>query len=124
MFHDSLERCRARQDFLDIFYDRLQQLSEEISFLFHNADIQRIKKMIQQSLLLIMMASEGSHYSRKRLNILANQHKSAGIRPEHYTVWLNTLLSVVEEYDPQYNLTIDASWREVLGRGIELMKGV
>ncbi len=120
-FHDSLERCQSNPEFLGLFYDRLQHYSDDIQKLFESADLERIKRMIQQSLILLMMATEGSIHSHQRLKRLREQHTAIGVQPEHYTTWLETLLSVVEELDPKYNLAIDQAWRTVLGEGINIM---
>ncbi len=55
--------------------------------------------MLRQSLVLTMVASEGSKHSRERLAALGDMHREAGVGLQHYELWLDTLVSVVAEVD-------------------------
>ena len=120
-FHGSFDRCQEHGDFLERFYDRLLGHSPEIRALFGQADMARIQLMLRQSLILTMVASEGSRHSRQRLAGLGDLHRDVGVRPEHYQLWLETLLSVVEELDSLWDDAVGQAWRDVLGLGIQLM---
>ena len=121
-FHDSFDRCQACEGFLDLFYERFLGSSEEIAALFTAVDMARLKRMLRQSLILTMVASEGSKYSRQRLAALGDLHRDAGVSPRHYDLWLDTLVSVVTELDGHFDAQVDRAWRDVMGLGIQLMK--
>ncbi|MFT6905519.1 MAG: hypothetical protein ACJAS1_002175 [Oleiphilaceae bacterium] len=39
-----------------------------------------------------------------------------------YDIWLDSLISTVEEFDPEFDNDIDQAWREVLAPGIAFIK--
>lgn len=121
-FHDSFDRCQRSSEFLDLFYDRLLGHSDEVAALFAQVDMARVKLMLRQSLVLTMVASEGSKYSRQRLAALGDMHRDAGVGLQHYELWLDTLVSVVAELDSHCDERVEQAWRDVLGLGIQLMK--
>lgn len=122
LFHDSFQRCRAREDFFDIFYSRFLDSSDEIANIFKDVNVEHVKKMVKDSLFLKLMASDGSAFGTKKLMALGESHDKYGVRPEHYQLWLDALMSTVEEIDPRYDINIDQAWREVMQVGIDIMQ--
>jgi hemoglobin-like flavoprotein len=122
-FHDSYERLRDNPQFLDLLYERFLNSSEEIAKLFAHSDLPRVKKMVRDSLIYKLIASDGSAIGIKKLQKLAEQHLGYGVKHEHYDLWLDCLMTVVEELDPRYNQHVDKAWRAVMGIGISVMKG-
>ena len=121
-FHNSLDRCQSNSQFLDLFYDRFINSSSDITALFSEVDLLRLKRMLRQSLIVVLMASEGSVHSQERIKSLSLLHLNLGVRRVHYDVWLDTLIAVVEEIDPQYDIQVEESWRAVMGVGVAIMK--
>ncbi|MCB0333748.1 MAG: globin [Bdellovibrionales bacterium] len=121
-FHDSLERCRDRTDFFNLFYDRFLASDGEISVFFEGKDLARIIKMVKDALYLIMMASDTSSFAAKKIERLGEFHSAFGIKAEHYDHWLSALLSTVEEADPHFSQDVADAWVKVMGVGIEIMK--
>ena len=54
----------------------------------------------------------GESHSRDRLDI----------RPELYDLWLDALLLTVSGHDKQFSESIRSAWREVLNKGISVIK--
>ena len=123
-FHDSFERVTQRPDFLDAFYERFIGSDEAVAQKFDGVDLRRVKSKLRQSLLFTMMASDGNPAARERLEELGEFHAARGVEPAHYQLWLDALLSVVEEMDPGYDPQIERSWRRVLAVGISIMTAV
>ena len=121
-FHDSLARCETCDWFYDRFYDRLIDCSVEIESLLKDADLSRIKLMLRQSLVYIMLASGGSPNHLEKLKGLAKEHKRLNVKPEYFDVWLDVLVTIVEEADQKYSVEVDESWRKVLAFGVSVMK--
>ena len=122
---DSLSRCIQAPAFLDRFYELFIASSEEIRKKFENTDFARQKKMLQDSLFVMLVAAgTTSGLARKELTKLAERHsrRQLAIDPAWYDLWLRCLLQAVSEQDPQYRLGLDDAWRESLREGIELMK--
>jgi hypothetical protein len=120
-FHESLERVKQDPAFFDRFYQRFLASSDEVAAMFVGVDLDRIKAKIRQSLLFTMLASDGNASARERLVGLGALHARRGVLRHHYDLWLDALLSVVEEKDPKFDLPIEQSWRAVLSVGIGIM---
>lgn len=121
-FHDSFDRCRDNPRFFDLFYERFLQSSDEIEVIFNGVDIERVKKMVRDALLFILIASDGSSHGIQRINNLGRAHREWRIENHHYDLWLESLMSTVEEIDPLYSQNVDSAWREVMSIGIHIMK--
>lgn len=121
IFHDSYERCRTHPKFFDVFYDRFLNSSQEIQEIFNGVDVDRVKLMVRDALIFVLMASDGSKYAVKRLRGLARYHDDRSVREDHYVLWLEALMSAVEEFDPRYDQEVDAAWRRVMGVGLGIL---
>lgn len=107
---------------MDRFYERFLDSSETIPELFDGVEMSRVKSMVRQSFIFIMLASEGSLHSIDRVKALGQRHHTLSVKSEHYDLWLDSLLSIVEELDTQYSIQTETAWREVMAIGIDLMK--
>lgn len=121
-FHDSFDRVKERPGFFDVFYERFLASSDEVAEKFAGLNLARIKRLLRDSFYLILMASDGNPAATKRLEQLGDLHEQIGIGRHLHDLWLETLMSVVEEFDPRYDAEVDRSWRAVLGVGIDLVK--
>lgn len=121
VFNSSLERCRRAEGFLDRFYERFLENEDDIQPFFEGVDFHQLKRMVYQSMLLVVLAAGGSPHTHEKLRALGVKHTELGVRREHYSLWLATLLSVVEEVDPRYSTEVDDAWRAVMSVGIRFM---
>jgi hemoglobin-like flavoprotein len=123
-FHDSLERCRRRSDFVDHFYTLLMGASEEVAAKFARTNLRRQKRVLMASLYCLMLAAEGQPEGGAHLRRLATVHDRhhQDIRPGLYDQWLTCLLQAVGDCDPQYGPQVEQAWRAMLSPGIVLMK--
>lgn len=122
---DSLSRCIQNPAFLDRFYGLFIESSEDIRKKFENTDFARQKRMLQDSLFVMLVAAgTTTGFARKELSKLADRHSRAqlAIDPAWYDTWLRCLLQAVSEHDPEYRPELEKAWRESLRDGIELMK--
>jgi hemoglobin-like flavoprotein len=122
---DSLSRCIQAPAFLDRFYGLFIDSSADIRKKFEKTDFARQKKMLQDSLFVMLTAAgTSSGFAYKELSKLADRHsrQQLGIDPAWYDLWLSCLLKAVREHDPEYRPELDDAWRESLKDGIELMK--
>jgi len=120
-FHDSFDRVKRNPAFFDVFYERFLA-SDEIAEKFEGVDVENVKRMVRDALYLKMMAMDGNPVAVRKLQQLGVFHGRFGVKRDHYDLWLDALLSVVEEMDPHYDTKVDASWRSVMARGIDIMK--
>lgn len=120
-FHDSLDRVLGNSDFFDAFYDRLMARSPEIAAKFDGVDMARVKRLLRDAFYLKMMASDGNRSAVQRLETLATRHAELGVTRAMHEEWLETLLAVVAERDPQWDAKVERSWRDVTRIGMDVM---
>jgi phenylacetate-CoA ligase len=124
VFNKSFERCLAKGDFIDAFYQRFINHSEEARTLFANTDMKAQKKMLETSLYMLMSAPSGVEKASAHIEHIAKTHsrKGYGVKPELYDTWLSCLLETVKEFDEQYEPAVENAWKQTLAFGINLMK--
>ncbi len=124
LFNDSLERCTARHDFLDLFYQTFLACSQEVAEKFEHTDFDTQKRLLKASLYIMMLAAMGKPEARTHLERIAEVHdrNHHDIRPELYDLWLDCLLRTVKDFDSGFNASTERAWRAMMASGISLMK--
>jgi len=127
VFNDSYERCLAKDNFIDRFYERYIASNEDIARKFSHTDVEQQKTMLKASLHMIMAlrlvdAEEAVTYFKRIGVVHGRDHHDIG--PELYDLWLTSLMDVVEECDDRYTPEVDNAWRQLLTGGIEIMKSM
>ena len=126
-FDQSYERIKhiKKNDktFFDAFYDNFLASSPHIAKHFQSTNMEKQKAMLEKSfysLFIFYATNNANDYLRK----IAEHHSKAGhnIPPDLYDAWLESLIKTVGEFDPEYNLDVELSWRVVLSSGITYMK--
>lgn len=121
---DSLTRCGKKSGFLDRFYELFMGSSEEIRQKFSQTDFERQKKVLSDSLFLMLAAAGTTKgFAHVQLEKLAKRHcrQQLDIKPEWYDAWLDTLLQTVSEFDAEYSDEVNAAWRESVKDSIEVL---
>ena len=124
LFNDSFDRCISQSDFLDRFYDRLLDSSDEIAAKFRHTEFNKQKAALKMALYVLLFAYKWDLEGDAYLRGLARRHSrhDLDVRPEMYDLWLDCLLATARECDPLFDEAIEDSWRTVLRPGIEFMK--
>jgi len=126
VFDDSLRRCNAREDFLDLFYETFLTSSPMVREKFARTDFVHQKRALRASLHMMLLAAENEGSGPERyLKDLARQHSKGAldIGAELYDLWLDSLIKTVQECDPQFSPEIEAAWEEVMMIGVRYMLG-
>ena len=124
VFDQSLRRCEANPGFLDLFYETFLASSPKVKEKFANTDFERQKRLLHASFYLILLASEDPENGPDRyLEHLAARHSVSdlNIGSEFYDLWLDSLLAVVKECDPEFSKEIEDAWERVMDIGIDYM---
>ena len=123
MFHDSFDRCNERTDFFDLFYQHFLSASSSIADKFAETDLDRQKRMLKKSLVMIMLARKNDAAAETYLKEIAERHSSRdlNIEPYMYEVWLECLIRSVKQCDPMFSEEVEQAWRDVMSHGIEYM---
>ena len=124
VFDCSLRRCNANPGFLDLFYETFLASSPKVKEKFANTDFERQKRLLHASFYLILLASEDPEHGPERyLASLAERHSvhDLNIGSDFYDLWLDSLLAVVRECDPEFDHDIEDAWEQVMGIGIDYL---
>lgn len=118
--NSSYGRVAVKSEFFDEFYDVFLNCDPRIKPMFANTDLEKQKKLLRQGISYMIMYVKDSHAGESAIKRIAeihdrNHHSTA---PELYPLWINSLLSTVKKFDPQYSDELEKSWRTVLEPGI------
>ena len=98
--------------------------SEVVREKFANTDFDRQKRLLHASFYLILLASEDPENGPQRyLEHLAERHsvRDLDIGSDLYDLWLDSLLVVVKECDPEFDDAIERAWEQVMEIGIDYL---
>ncbi|MDH3746453.1 MAG: globin, partial [Acidobacteriota bacterium] len=110
--------------FLDLFYRLFLESSPKVREKFADTDFERQKTALRASFILMrLVAADNGVGADKHLKELAVRHSSAdlNIGAELYDLWLDSLISAVESYDPEFDDEIGEAWEKVMGVGIRYL---
>lgn len=124
LFGESLDRCLANAEFIACFYTRFLAVSPEAGVLFERVNMSRQSEMLAASLRMISQAGAGPGTADEHLDELGQFHTRLGVTARMYDQWLDSLIQAVAICDSSFSPEVAAAWREVLGQGIERMKGM
>ena len=122
-FRTSLERCLARPEFLEDFYDRFLASSDEVREKFAHTDFAKQRRMLRGSLYLMSRAAMGLDDGREHLAAVAKSHSSSrlAIPKHHYDLWLESLVETARESEGEFDAELEAAWREVLSLAVNVV---
>ena len=119
----SLARCVTSPDFIQRFYELFMAASPEIAELFRDTDFERQKRVLKDSLFVMLVAAgtrKGpAHHELERL---AKRHQQIGVTSEMYVAWVDTLLEAARQSDPEFSDELEQDWREAMHGPVALMQ--
>ncbi|MNF32174.1 hypothetical protein SAMN05216229_101319 [Geopseudomonas sagittaria] len=118
----SYGRCCASPSFFDTFYQHFLASSPAIRDKFTKTDMSSQKHLLRAGILNLVLYARGM--SDTKLRALGQSHSREGfdIRPELYDLWLDSLMLAVREHDSAATSEDLSAWREVLNKGINVIK--
>ena len=119
----SFERCEANGDFAETFYRNFLASSSDVPAYFAQTDFQRQRKVLRDSVHLMVTEDVASVEMRKLLDHLGIAHGRTGrnIRPELYEHWLDSVCATVTHLDPLWNDELEREWRVRLRAGMQIV---
>lgn len=121
IFRLSLQRVTASPSFIDCFYDKFINQSDEIYDIFKNRDIKQLKKKLQETLFMLVEAAEERPGLKLYIEMLGRVHKRLNVQRRHFTMWEEALLDAVRLYDDKFDDKVLAAWLDVIDNIIEMM---
>lgn len=118
----SYGRCCASPDFFDSFYRNFLASSPEIREKFVDTDMPAQKQLLRQGIMNLVMYARGMPDTKLRALGESHSRGQLNVRPELYSLWKEALLRTIGDYDQQCDTNVHQAWREVLDKGIAVIK--
>ena len=118
----SYGRCCASPAFFDDFYQRFLASSPRVREKFAHTDMAAQQRLLRHGIMNLLLVARG--LPATRLHQLGESHCRArlDIGPELYELWVDCLLATLAQYDPVFDETLRAEWRQRLEAGIAVMR--
>ena len=97
--------------------------SDEVKHKFRFTDFEKQNKMLARSLELCAGATAGEPAALAEMSERARTHNRhhLNIGPRFYDIWLETIIATASDFDDQWNDTVEAAWRIILGHVVDHM---
>jgi truncated hemoglobin YjbI len=119
---ESLGRCVECETFLQRFYELFMASSPEVAELFRNTDFERQKRVLRDSLYVMLVAAGTTKGpAHDEVERLAGLHKDIGVTRDMFTLWLEALIEAAREHDIHFSDQLENDWRTSLSGPIALM---
>ena len=118
----SYGRCCVSPAFFDDFYRHFLASSPQVRDKFASTDMTAQKTLLRQGILNLVMYARGMPDTKLRALGESHARGRLDIRPELYDLWQEALLRTIAEHDGEYGEEIRAAWRDVLQKGINVIK--
>ncbi|MCC6076050.1 globin [Pseudomonas sp. GCM10022188] len=118
----SYGRCCSSLKFFDDFYEHFLASSPAVREYFVNADFAAQKHLLRAGVLNLVLYARGMPDTKLRALGQSHSRVALDIKPELYDLWIEAFLRAVKEHDIQATDTDILAWREVLNKGISLIK--
>ncbi|MEE4277972.1 MAG: hypothetical protein V2I82_05835 [Halieaceae bacterium] len=112
-------------EFIDRFYSHFLAASPEVALRFENTNMSRQKTMLHDSFTTLIDFNETRQITPqlRRLGAAHGPHHS-DVPPAMYTLWLDSLIRTVGEFDPEFDREVELAWRLTLAPGIAYLQHV
>ncbi|MFP4561108.1 MAG: globin [Thiohalorhabdus sp.] len=120
----SLGRSLHQGDVFDTFYRIFLDSDPRIREQFTETDWEEQKRLLRQGVNNVIGFYEGSATGRSALSRIRQTHcrERMDISPELYDYWVESMIKAVQRLDPDFDPTLEQSWRDVLRYGTEFVK--
>jgi len=118
----SYGRCCASSSFFDAFYENFLSSSPAIRERFVSTDMTAQKHLLRAGILNLVLYARGMSDSKLRALGQSHSRMALNVKPELYDLWLDSLLRAIKEHDRDATDEDLVAWREVLSKGISLIK--
>lgn len=118
----SYGRCCTKIQFFDDFYEHFLASSPQIREKFAKTDMVGQKRLLRQGILNLVLYARGMPDTKLRALGESHSRKGFDIKPELYDIWVHSLLSTIKKHDSDFSAGVADAWKEVLTRGINVIK--
>ena len=119
----SFDRCEANGNFAETFYNNFLNSSPEIAPYFAATDFEKQRKVLRQSVYMMVTSDVEDPGMRDMLGNLARIHSRAwrDIHPKLYELWLDGICKAASTLDPEWSEELERKWRARLRDGMQII---
>ena len=125
VFNDSYKRAIEpdANSFYKRFYENFISADPKIAVLFAKTFMNLQREMLKQS-MTIMMSFSDTMEPDNELEEIAMMHGKGklDIPPGFYEIWLDRMIKTVEEFDPEFDESVETAWRVMMAPGVAYMQ--
>lgn len=121
----SYGRALANPNLMESFYQKFISSNPNITKKFIGSDLAKQQEVLKQSLSMAILFPQDNVIAKHSMSRVRDSHGRAklDIAPELYDHWLDALIGVMAESDPEFNAELELKWRELLLNVIEYIRG-
>jgi hemoglobin-like flavoprotein len=123
--HQSYGRCLRDKDFIGRFYEVFLASSPEVPPMFAHTDFSKQRMALRRGITMAIFHAGGSAVVARGIDEMGAVHASHGRCPVPvgmYQGWIDSLLQVVADTDPEADEALMARWRQAMGVVIETFR--
>ena len=119
----SFDRCEANGNFAETFYNNFLNSSPEIAPYFAATNFEKQRKVLRQSVYMMVTNDVADPGMRDMLGNLARIHSRAwrDIHPKLYELWLDNICKAASTLDPEWSKDLERKWRVRLRDGMQII---
>lgn len=119
----SFDRCEENGSFAETFYGIFLNSSPEIAPYFSATNFERQRKVLRQSVFMMVANEVTDPGMRDMMNDLGRIHSRAwrDIHPRLYELWLDSICEAASKLDPEWSDDMEGKWRARLRPGMQLI---
>lgn len=113
----SYGRCLRDKRFIERFYEAFMASHPAIAPMFVGTDMGRQRMALRRGISVAILHAAGSGLARRTTEQMADVHASRGrapVDPALYPYWIDSLLTVIAETDPEATPALLARWRAAM----------
>ena len=120
----SYGRALSNKNLMTDFYNKFIVSHPDVAKKFAGVDLQKQREVLKQSLSMAILFPQDNLIAKHAMERVYKTHgrNKLNISPELYKYWLNSLVSVVAESDPEFTPELEQQWRLLLSQVIDYIK--
>ena len=111
----SYGRCLREKNFIERFYEIFLASHPEITAMFEKTDFQKQRMALRRGISAAIAHASGSSLTKRTMDQMAEVHSRNGhapVPPALYPYWIDSLVQVVREMDPEATPQLLSRWRQ------------
>lgn len=117
----SFGRCLRNKYLIERFYEVLLASHPAIPVKFARTDMARQRLALRRGISVAILHAAGSPLATRTVEQMADVHGKHGrapVQPQLHALWLESLLTVLAETDPETTPELMQRWRDAMGKVI------